>query len=64
MLFPLRPDSNDIARRGSLKAEATAVVIAETIAEATAKAIAETTAKAKIVTIGLFLFELIRPACL
>ena len=54
MLFPLRPDSNDIARRGSLEAEAE--FIAETIAEATAKAIAEATAKAKIVTI--------RPACL
>ena len=59
MLFPLRPDSNDIARGGSLEAEAE--VIAETIAEAKAKAIAEATAKDKIVTMGLFLFELIWP---
>ena len=49
-------DSIDIAGRGSLEAEA--------IVEVTAESIAEATAKAKMVTIGLFLFELIRPACL
>ena len=49
-------DSIDIAGRGSLEAEA--------ISETTAEAKAEATAKAKIVTMGLFLFELIRPACL
>ena len=56
MLFQLRPDSNDIARRGSLEAEAKAEAIAEVIAQVIAEA------KAKIVTICLFLFELIMPA--
>ena len=52
-MFPPNPDSIDIADSGNLEAEATAEVISEAIAAATAKT--------KMVTIGLFLFELMRP---
>ena len=61
MLFPPNPDSIDIADSGNLEAEATAEVISEATAEVISEAIAAATAKTKMVTIGLFLFELMRP---